>query len=98
MLHCSFHISNPLKMFKNLSFSKAIGSRECKLSTNKNFLVEWMSSPSTLLAFDLHLVFSGHDHAGPSIMITLFCYSLNIEIYDSRHWDYATNSWYKTPE
>jgi hypothetical protein len=33
------------------------------------------------------------DHAGPSLEIGAFGYSIAAKIYDTRHWNTGTNSW-----
>lgn len=33
------------------------------------------------------------DHAGPWITINLFGWTMDVRIYDSRHWDDETNDW-----
>ena len=33
------------------------------------------------------------DHAGPRIELGLLGYEFCIRIYDTRHWDYALNTW-----
>lgn len=33
------------------------------------------------------------DHAGPSLEIGLFGYSIHVQIYDTRHWNRETNDW-----
>jgi len=33
------------------------------------------------------------DHAGASIMLGLFGYDVELHFYDTRHWNYLTNTW-----
>lgn len=39
--------------------------------------------------------FSGRDHAGPMISLTVFGFCTYIQIYDVRHWDYDKHNWIK---
>lgn len=50
---------------------------------------------SLLFSYTTH-----EDHAGLTIRLGMFSFVLGFMIYDSRHWDYETNSWeiYDTPE
>ena len=45
-----------------------------------------------LIDAELHLTFKG-DHAGLHTMFGLFGYSVEISIYDTRHWDRENNTW-----
>jgi hypothetical protein len=40
--------------------------------------------------FDLKLT---GDHAGLKVLLSLFGYTSELNIYDRRHWDYETNTW-----
>ena len=33
------------------------------------------------------------DHAGATLGLGLFNYSINLSFYDNRHWDHETNTW-----
>ena len=33
------------------------------------------------------------DHAGVKFMFSLFGYSIEFNLYDTRHWDYEKNTW-----
>jgi hypothetical protein len=44
------------------------------------------------LAFDWTVQ---RDHAGMTIELGLLGYSISLNIYDQRHWDYKTNTWAK---
>jgi hypothetical protein len=33
------------------------------------------------------------DHAGVTLGLGLFGYSINMTLYDNRHWDHKTNTW-----
>jgi hypothetical protein len=50
---------------------------------------------SLLFSYTMH-----QDHAGLTIGLCLFSFALDFMIYDSRHWDYKTNTWeiYEDPE
>jgi hypothetical protein len=40
--------------------------------------------------FDLKLT---GDHAGLKVLLSLFGYTSELNIYDRRHWDYEKNTW-----
>jgi len=44
--------------------------------------------------FDFHLSFTRKtDHAGFRFGFDIIGFSFNLEIYDSRHWNYENNKW-----
>lgn len=47
-----------------------------------------------LIELDFGLSFKG-DHAGLRTMLGLFGYSVEFHLYDTRHWDFETNTWVK---
>lgn len=73
--------TGPLSFWENKSISIDIKKNE-----PVNFFGIW---------FDLS--FQGRSHAGFSIMIDVWKYYFNLEVYDRRHWNYKENRWC-TPE
>jgi hypothetical protein len=95
----AFDISIPFitlnKKFRNY------GSKTFTVSKNKSFEVELYSGGSGvihLLGFDFSFYPTGYDHSGLDIEITLLRYSIHLNIYDSRHWDYRKNCWEEYPD
>lgn len=41
----------------------------------------------------LNTCWRGRDHAGLELDLIAFGYTFALRFYDSRHWDYITNSW-----
>lgn len=41
---------------------------------------------------EIHLKFKG-DHAGLHTMFGLFGYAVELNLYDTRHWDWENNKW-----
>lgn len=50
-----------------------------------------------LVNLEFHLTQNG-DHAGIGFEFGLFGYSLEFQIYDTRHWDYEKNNWEFYPD
>lgn len=48
-----------------------------------------------ILGFRLDLEFRGVDHAGPSLHLICWGYTVALSIYDIRHWNDETNDWEK---
>lgn len=73
--------------FKNL-WNKA-GS----ITRRKHWELELYRYSPEFLGIRLDTGWRGHDHAGFSVELILLGYILHAKIYDSRHWNYRTNSW-----
>ena len=63
-----------------------------KIYNNKAVEFQINKDDSTLLAFLFKFNIKG-DHAGIYFSIGLFGFTLMVEFYDRRHWDYKTNCW-----
>ena len=72
---------------------KAIWNKSGGITKNKNWELEVYRDFSDLLGLSLNTFFSGCDHAGPSIKLTLLGFTFRAAIFDSRHWNYKTNYW-----
>lgn len=67
---------------------------EWKFSKNKVFEFEiTQTNWRELLFFDLDLVFSGSDHAGPKLRFGLLGFLVHVMIYDVRHWNWDEKRW-----
>jgi hypothetical protein len=66
-------------------------SRGGKLSTNKAWEIEVYRS-DTVAEFETRLTVR-EDHAGLSLGLGLFSYTLRAQFYDTRHWNYEKKAW-----
>jgi hypothetical protein len=90
MIVLTFAIQNPY--FKGWRDFKNIRNWHGTLPfKNKYWEFEVMRSGS-LLEFDF-TVRTRCDHAGVTLGLGLFNYSVNLTAYDNRHWDHETNTW-----
>lgn len=53
---------------------------------------------SELFSFMVDLNWRGSDHAGPKLDIGMLGLNFMIDFYDTRHWNYEQNRWYKHGE
>jgi hypothetical protein len=60
--------------------------------TNKYWEIQLIKS-NDIISFDLRIS-TQCSHAGVDIWLGLVGYSLNLQIYDSRHWNYEENGYY----
>lgn len=79
--------------FKDKEFFKNIFWFDRKITKNKCFEFECIISNDKLFEFNLDLRCAGYHHAGPSLIIGIFGYTLAFRFYDTRHWDYELNDW-----
>lgn len=63
------------------------------LSHNKTFELQLSRYAFNWLELQVDLNWRQTDHAGPWIMLNLFGWTVDIRIYDNRHWDDTTNTW-----
>ena len=79
-------ISLPFDYFKNL------GSISGRIGKNKAWELEHTYYSGILFDIDVSLS-TREDHAGVELCLGLFGYGIHFHIYDTRHWDYATNAY-----
>lgn len=72
---------------------KPIWNKSGSFTKRKHWELELYRDFSYFLGAKLDTCWRGRDHAGPSIQLTVFGYTLRAAAYDSRHWDYETNDW-----
>ena len=98
MLELSVSVRNPFWKNSMNSLFKTYMYKACKVSENKT--LEFQISRHFYYAFEFNIdtFMTGKDHAGPKLSITLFGYTLSIELNDNRHWDDDTNDWEKYDE
>ena len=88
MIQLNFNIVNPQRTNKvwNILWSKS------RLIT-KNKAWEFNGYRTDhIINIEFQLTLQG-DHAGARIMLGLFGYEVELAFYDTRHWDYDTNTW-----
>jgi hypothetical protein len=88
MINLHFSLSNPWakENFKNLWCAAG------PITKHKHWELEFIRYAPNL--FEVHISYTIRaDHAGLKIVLALLGYSVNLNIYDSRHWNYESNSW-----
>lgn len=95
MFRLNFEISWPVKHKQATEFGFGDFCRTFKLSERKYFEIQAVKFDHefTLLKFDLNVSIWGHDHAGVNLEVALFNYTLILNLYDNRHWNYEENRW-----
>ena len=86
MINLNFTISNPWSSRWDILWSnrKLIG---------KNKAVEFNGYRTNhIINVDFNFKPAG-DHGGARIMLGLFGFDVELHFYDTRHWDYTTNTW-----
>lgn len=88
MINFNFDICNPWSDRWNILWNKSrfIGKNKAVefngYRTNHIFNVDFNFKPAG-------------DHGGVHIMLGLFGYDIELHFYDTRHWNYETNTWEK---
>lgn len=93
MLYASFNIKNiwnKRQNYNNVFFWHK------RIAKNKSIEFQIIDDNDILFKVELEIAFRGKDHAGPSLVLGLFGVELSLQIYDHRHWDYASNRWNDT--
>ena len=86
MINLNFTISNPWSSRWDILWSnrKLIG---------KNKAVEFNGYRTNhIIKVDFNFKPAG-DHGGARIMLGVFGFDVELHFYDTRHWDYTTNTW-----
>jgi len=90
MIVITFSIQNPFfkswRQFKNIRNWHGATPFQ-----NKFWEVEILKS-GEIVMFDF-TVRTRCDHAGTTLGLGLFGYSINMTLYDNRHWDHVTDKW-----
>ena len=86
MIYINFSLMNPFsdRFEPMLSFSK-------RVSKNKAFELELYRS-NTIIEFETRVTVR-EDHAGLTLGLGLFSYTLRAQVYDTRHWNYNKKAW-----
>jgi hypothetical protein len=64
-----------------------------KLTKNKAVEFQISNGDQFLFSINVDIRFSGRDHAGPSISVSIFHWEIALRFYDVRHWDDEKNDW-----
>jgi len=67
--------------------------REGRLGQYKHWEIQGSRYAWHWFEFKLDLNFTGTDHAGPWVELSLFGFTLDARIYDSRQWNDQTGNW-----
>lgn len=106
MIKNFFHIENLFKNWKNKGYCIQLGLNEgfnflyqifnfeIKLLDDTHYFGIYFTLFGSLLSFDVSLT-RKCDHAGFEFNFNLLWLLVHITIYDTRHWDYENEDWYK---
>lgn len=97
MIYLGFSLTNPWFKDTGDKFHTLYCKEEC-LKGHKYYCFQVSKYAATILEFKLDISWRGKDHAGFDIEFTLFGYTVNLHIYDNRHWNDETNNWYTKEE
>ena len=75
---------------------KCIKCLNGSFSKHKHWEIQF-DKTSDIIGFDVRYTVR-QDHAGLFVSFALFGYDVIFNIYDSRHWNYEENRWYKDGE
>ena len=83
------NIISPIGEFKNYFCKEGVIPR----FVNKCYCAQISYDPYTFLHASVDIVWKGCDHAGPHIEITVCGVTLELSLYDKRHWDDDNDCW-----
>ena len=94
MICFDLSIKNIFHKTNRTSFINHLYNKYISITNYKNFEIEiYKDAEKKLFSLLIDLNWYGSDHCGPQLEISILGFYFNIKIYDSRHWDYDTNSW-----
>ena len=93
MIDLSFSVRNPFHNEKKNPW-RDLYQGEWLIGKNTALEIGFFKYNYTLFSFGLSTNFTGSDHAGPSLEISLFGWEFRIAMPDTRHWNYDENRWY----
>jgi hypothetical protein len=64
-----------------------------KITKHKAWEIQFSRYTFNWLEFKLDLNWRQTDHAGPWLTVNLFGFTMDMRMYDIRHWNDATNTW-----
>jgi hypothetical protein len=89
IVNIRIELSNP---FDRREFFKNLGCLSGKITKRLAWELEHSYLSTMLLDTDIRWT-RGTDHAGIDIRIGILGYGIGFRIYDTRHWNYDTDSW-----
>ena len=89
ILNIRIELTNP---FDRWEFFKNLGCVSGRLIKHKAWELEHTFYSGVLLDVDVRWTYK-QDHAGLELVIGLLGYGVHFRLYDTRHWNYDTNSW-----
>lgn len=87
MINLNFRISNPWSDTWTILWSKSNLISQYKAWEFNGYRTNCIADA------EFSLTFTG-DHAGVRIMIGLLGYEVELQFYDTRHWDYENRCWH----
>ena len=88
MINFDFSIVNPWRTDKIWDI---LWSKSRLITQNKAWEFNGYRT-GRLINVDFHWTLQG-DHAGARLMLGVFGYEVELHFYDTRHWNYDTNTW-----
>lgn len=82
-------LSNPVDKWE---FFKPLGCVSGRLTKNKSWELEHSFYTGLIVDLDVRVTHN-QDHAGIDITFGILGYGIGFRIYDTRHWNYNTDSW-----
>lgn len=89
ILNLRFELSNPLDRW---DYFKPLGCISSRLTKNTSWELEHSFLSTMLIDVDINWN-RNVDHAGITIGIGLLGYGIGFRVYDTRHWNYETDTW-----
>jgi hypothetical protein len=88
VINLNFNIVNPWRTDKVWN---TLWSKSGYITKNKAWEFNGYRT-GHIINIEFQLTFQG-DHAGARLMIGLFGYEVELDFYDTRHWNYDQNTW-----
>lgn len=95
MIYINFYLLNPWK--KGLEY-KNLYHKLVKVTKHKSIYIELLHTKTTLIGFCVDIHPFKTSHAGFDVNFALFGYSLQIEFFDNRHWNFEKDCWERNLE
>ena len=97
MLYFNFKLSNPFKVKERGQRNFVEWDRTLTKNKAMEFQVSFWGSFRELFVVGVDTRWTGQDHAGIKIDMTVFGFGFVLNLYDIRHWNYDTDSWEQYP-
>ena len=97
VLYFNFKLSNPFKVKERGQRNFVEWDRTLTKNKALEFQVSFWGSFRELFVVGVDTRWTGQDHAGIKIDMTVFGFGFVLNLYDIRHWNYDTDSWEQYP-